>query len=760
MTDSKSYFAHSVPAADEALWELLAEHLLCVASRAADFAAVFGWGEAARIAGYLHDIGKTSAQFQQYIRAPEGTMRGGDHSSAGAIQAKKLYGEMFGKMLAFAVAGHHAGLADGIKLRERLDAANPNLAKDWAELIPPLLTPQEVVSSLAPPGKSQMNKPGFDWAFRIRMLFSCLVDADFVETGRFYDAHHGRADLRGGHATLAELQARLAESLARKQAESKPSPVNTLRREVLEHALGKAALAPGLFTLTVPTGGGKTLTSLAFALEHVRLHGLRRVVYVAPYTSIIEQTAQVFRDALGTDNDVLEHHSSVDWRTASEDEGRDGFAKLRMAAENWDVPIVVTTAVQFFESLFANRTSPCRKLHNLAQSVIVLDEAQTLPLHLLRPCLAAIDELATNYGASVVLCTATQPAVRATEFANGLPVDDSRELAPDPAGLYAALRRVEVTQLREPSGDDVIAARFAEQPRMLCIVNSRKHAADLYRAIVDLPGAMHLTTLMCPRHRREVLAGLRWKLANTTEPVRIVATSLIEAGVDIDLPEVWRAMTGIDSIAQAAGRCNREGKLALGRVVVFTPAEAKAPRSMRAFADSASSVLRRYDDPISLDAVRDYFRQVYWVKDSALDRAVKGEGGSIMQAHADRARSLDFPFESIAESFRLIEEVMISVVVPWKSDPEDDAVARILARIGATKDGEPPRGADLRALQPYMVPIPRSQRDLWLKLGALKPVHRSLGEDMLRFDDLAHYDVATGVRLDDPLARRAEDNIM
>lgn len=757
-------FAHSITGKPEDVWEPLADHLARVASRAGEFAAVFGWGKAAELAGWLHDLGKSSRQFQQYIRAPEGTMRGGDHSSAGAIEAKTRYGDQFGKMLAFVIAGHHAGLANGLDLNERLKsaAAKLDLPAGWDEMLPPLPSPREVAGGLASTVPSAMSKPGFDRAFRIRMLFSCLVDADFLETGRFYDEHHGREDIRGGHATLAELRLRLTDSLGRKQIDAKPSPINALRREVLEHACGKASLKPGLFTLTVPTGGGKTLTSLAFALDHAQMHRLRRVVYVIPYTSIIEQTAQVFRDALQTEADVLEHHSSVDWRTTSDEEGRDGFAKLRMAAENWDVPVVVTTAVQFFESLFANRTSQCRKLHNLAGSVIVLDEAQTLPLHLLRPCLAAIDELATNYGASVVLCTATQPAVRAVvdEFANGLPVDDTRELAPDPARLYAALRRVKVEHLREPIGDDVIAARFAEQPRMLCIVNSRKHAASLYKAIADLPGAVHLTTLMCPRHRREVLAGLRWKLKETDEPVRIVSTSLIEAGVDIDLPEVWRAMTGIDSIAQAAGRCNREGRQALGRVVVFTPAEAKPPRSLRAFADSAASVLRRHDDPISLEAVRDYFRQVYWVKESALDRAVKGEGSSIMQAHADRARSLDFPFESIAEAFRLIDEVMVPVVVPWKATPDDDAVERIFARIAGTKEGARPRGADLRALQPYMAAIPKAQRDLWLRLGVLRPVHRSLGEDMLRFGDLAHYDPATGVRLNDPMARDAEANIM
>ncbi|WP_437374622.1 CRISPR-associated helicase/endonuclease Cas3 [Inquilinus limosus] len=315
---------------------------------------------------------------------------------------------------------------------------------------------------------------------------------------------------------------------------------------------GRAYARP--VTLTVPTGGGKTLASLSFALEHAVRHGLRRVIYVIPYTSIIEQTAQVFRQALGSEDDILEHHASFDWerarRTRPDDEAPDALAKLQRAAENWDVPVVVTTAVQFFESLFADRPSRCRKLHNIAGSVVVLDEAQTMPVHLLRPCMAAIDELARHYGASVVLCTATQPALRAVDgFENGgFAIDDERELAPDPQDLYRRLKRVAVERLPGPVDDAAIARRFAEQPQMLCIVNRRAHAQRLFAAIRDLPGAVHLSTLMCPLHRRQVLAGLRDRLRQRL-PVRLVATSLIEAGVDIDFPEVWRAAAGIDSIA-------------------------------------------------------------------------------------------------------------------------------------------------------------------------------------------------------------------
>jgi CRISPR-associated endonuclease/helicase Cas3 len=323
---------------------------------------------------------------------------------------------------------------------------------------------------------------------------------------------------------------------------------------------------------------------------------------------------------------VLEHHASFDWEPArrstgeADDEGPAGLSKLRKASENWDAPIVVTTAVQFFESLFARRRSSCRKLHNIAGSVVVLDEAQTLPLRLLRPCMAALNELAANYRTSVVLCTATQPALRKCDgFADrdlrprqsaqkvGFDIDGSRELAPDPVALYAALRRVDVERRPGRTTDAEIAQRFAEQPRMLCIVNSRRHAGGLFDLLKADPrtseGARHLTTLMCPVHRRAVLADVRRRLEDGL-PVRLIATSLIEAGVDVDFPEVWRAVAGLDSIAQAAGRCNREGRLERGRAVVFEPAEGAAPADLRPLIESADGVFRDGLDPLSLEGVR------------------------------------------------------------------------------------------------------------------------------------------------------------
>ncbi|WP_225766503.1 CRISPR-associated endonuclease Cas3'' [Inquilinus sp. Marseille-Q2685] len=760
-------YAHSLPGAAMDRWESLSDHQEAVAALAAEFAAVFGWAEAARLAGRLHDIGKLSAAFQAYIAGQRES--GGDHSSAGARIALDAYNSPLGTMLAAIIAAHHAGLADGVDLARRLEGAGGLVPAGWRAQVGPL--PPQPALGPARPFDLRVGRKGFAASFLVRMLFSCLVDADFLATERFYAEAEGVPVERGGHTGLAVLRDRLRAHMAEKRAEAEPTPLNVLRAAILDHTIRKAELTPGLFTLTVPTGGGKTLASLSFALEHAVRHGLRRVVYVIPYTSIIEQTAEVFRRALGSQDDILEHHASFDWERArrtprADDEAPDAVSKLQWAAENWDVPIVVTTAVQFFESLFADRPSRCRKLHNIAGSVVVLDEAQTMPMQLLRPCMAAIDELARHYGASIVLCTATQPALRVKDGfeKGGFAIDDTRELAPDPQDLYRRLKRVAVERISEPVADAVIADRFAEQPQMLCIVNRRQHAQLLFAAIRDLPGAVHLSTLMCPRHRRQVLAGLRDRLRQG-QPVRLVATSLIEAGVDIDFPEVWRAAAGIDSIAQAAGRCNREGVLTdgegrprLGRVVVFEPAEATAPHDLKVRWQAAQPALAKHADPLGLDAVRDFFGELYWRKsEAALDAAKVGGIPGVLAAIRERAADWAFPFASIAQAFRLIDEVMEPAIVPWRADDADREADELLARIAAAQPK--PSGRDLRRLQQYAVPIPRDKWKDWLARGVLTQVHPALGGAMLRFVDLAHYRPDTGVDLEEPTYRDAEWNV-
>jgi CRISPR-associated endonuclease/helicase Cas3 len=770
-------FAHSVAGKPECDWETLSHHLAAVGERAAAFAADFGAKEMARTMGLLHDIGKCSDAYQRYIRQPvgDGMKKGPDHSTAGAKEAVQAFGSGIGRFMAFGLAGHHSGLMDGDDLSARLNKQIEDYV-GWRDQAGRLPSPKDITADAIKPNGIDKS---FSLAFLARMAFSCLVDADFLETERFYALSRVEEPPRRGGV----LEKRHLDTLRAFMAKLhiKDTAVNRLRSRILHHAIDKAGLPPGLFTLTVPTGGGKTLTSLSFAFEHALTHGLRRVIYVIPFTSIIEQTAAVFREQVGLGNDVLEHHCGFDWERSTpsayhdiEAEGPQGLSKLRLDAENWDAPIIVTTSVQFFESLFASRTSRSRKLHNLAKSVIVLDEAQSIPVHLLRPCLAAIDELARNYGATVILCTATQPALRLQDGAlpkssvgkvEGLDIPNERELAPDPAAIYQKLRRVEVEWRRDPVDDAVIAERFAQQPQMLCIVNSRAHARDLFSLLREQrqEGVAHLTTLMCARHRRAVLSQVREDLAQG-RPVRLVSTSLIEAGVDVDFPEVWRAAAGLASIAQAAGRCNREGRCeGLGRTVVFEAARHKTPPAIEAFYGPAREVLRGdHEDVLGLDAIHAYYRALYWRQGhGALDRAVLpgGELLEIVRAIRETGRQVNFPFATIARAFRLIDETMDPVIVPW-----DDDARTAIDRLRYAPF--PPVGVQ-RRLQQYVVPVPARSRAALIGLGAVQAIRPDdygdrfmvlVPDERVAIPNL--YDQQLGLRIDlDPTSRTIESNI-
>ena len=771
-------FAHSLCDQPIDNWEPLSAHLHAVGERAEHFAQAFGAASAGRCMGRLHDIGKVSHAYQRYIRKGrgDGGLRGPDHSTAGAKEAVCRYEKTLGRLMAYGLAGHHGGLMDFEALNRRLDKAVEDYA-GWREHAGELPAVADLfTTSLEPNGIDQ----GFSFSFLSRMLFSCLVDADFLETEKFYArSEQGGEPARGGRFDQVHLESIRGHLRRIRRSDT---ALNRLRSDILDHATAKAALEPGLFTLTVPTGGGKTLTSLSFAAEHAAAHRLRRINYVIPFTSIIEQTAAVFRERVGLGDAVLEHHSSFDWdRKApgddrdSEGEGEDGRAKLRRDSENWDAPIVVTTAVQFFESLFAARTSRARKLHNIAGSVVILDEVQSLPIHLLRPCLAAIDELAKNYRTSIVLCTATQPALRIQDNAlppkkkgegpDGLDVPDDRELAPDPSGLYRTLKRVEVEWSREPVSDAAIAKRFAAQPQMLCIVNSRAHARELYLLLREQgqEGAVHLSTLMCAKHRRMVLDRIREDLQNQ-RPVRLVSTSLIEAGVDIDFPEVWRAATGLASIAQAAGRCNREGRLdGFGRTVVFEPDGRRPPPMIEAFYSAARPVFRSEpEDLLELKAIQDFYKELYFKQGpEALDRArlPEGETLSIIKALRERAKHMDFPFAKVARAFRMIDETMAPVIVPY-----DDAARRA---IDALRHAPLPPARVQRILQQYVASVPERSRNALVQAGAVKCIKPDEYGD--RFAVLVEtrpgerpelYDEDIGLRLDaDPLARSSESNI-
>jgi CRISPR-associated endonuclease/helicase Cas3 len=663
----------------------------------------FGAQRAAALAGILHDLGKYSAAFQRRL---DGSGEAVDHSTAGAKHVGRLVvggaDRGMAELIAYAIAGHHAGLPDREgevgSLTERLDKPIEPLDPAWPQELSP--EPTDLMPNFRWEERDR-SRLAFQLGFLGRMIFSCLVDADFLDTEAFYARAEGRRVDRTWPRlpiVVDRLIGAFDAHMAEKRRAAAGTTVNRLRQEILAHVRCRAEEALGIFTLTVPTGGGKTLASLAFALDHARRHGLDRIVYAIPFTSVIDQTATIFRNILG-DDVVLEHHSAIDEERVS---GRESAGKLRLAMENWAAPIVVTTNVQLFESLFANRPSRCRKLHNLARSVIVLDEAQTIPLPVLRPCVAALDEIARNYGTSIVLCTATQPALVAPNFTGGFVAEAVRELAPEPGRLAADLRREEVRRVGEMTDEDLLAS-LTELSQGLVIVNSRAHALALYRAALEagLDGVVHLTTRQYAADRRKILESVRGRLTDGRS-CRLIATSLVEAGVDLDFPRVWRAEAGLDQIAQAAGRCNREGRRRVGDsiVAVFHPAEYKSPREISQLSGDFARVAGRHDDLLSLDAIRDYFGEVYWRKGAALDAK------DVLSAFTIDRTGTDFAYRTVAEKFRLIETGLLPVIIV-----RDEAAKNALAEL-APPDGH--AGAVARKLQPYTVQVPPKARNLLL----------------------------------------------
>ena len=751
MSAQPLYYAHS--AQDELgnllpykHWQTLQSHSVNVGEMAAEFARVFGSQEIACQAGKLHDLGKYSKAFDRRLHGGSSV----DHATAGAKIAVERWGDVIGKLMAFCIAGHHAGL-NGSGEGDNRRTLKQCLVLQFGADIPALdnLWQQEIKlpqNLSAPPLKADAHHPFFSYAFFTRMLYSCLVDADYLDTEAFYSNLENKVAERGGYPDLNSLQhnfnqfinafrRRVAQASKQTEAEKRNAALNRLRSEILDHAVEQAAQPQGLFTLTVPTGGGKTFTSMAFALEHAKRHNMRRVIYVIPFTSIIEQNAAEFRKAFGElgEQAVLEHHSTFDDGKLQNEATKD---KLRLASENWDAPIVVTTAVQFFESLFADRSSRCRKLHNIAGSVIILDEAQMLPLNLLLPIMQAIKELAQNYRCSIVMCTATQPAVQAENgFYHGF--ENVREIAPKPTALFDKLRRTTVQHIGTQTDADLLA-KFGEHPQMLVIVNNRRHARGLYDQVKHLDGTFHLTTLMCAKHRSQKLDEIRGRLKNG-EPCRVIATSLIEAGVDVDFPLVMRAEAGLDSVAQAAGRCNREGKRPSENsfVWIFAPEDKwQAPPElatqaavMRLTADEFS------DNLLSAQAVAAYFAELYQLKGSELDNK------KILKMHNDTGQSLDFPFQTIADKFRMIESHMQPLIIPF-----DVEVENLISSLHHADH----IGGLLRKLQPYTVQIPEKALAALYKAGRIEPINeKNFGKQFYTLIGLDWYDEVAGLSWED-----------
>ena len=678
----KKYYAHSLEGRPPEEWQSLCVHSENVAAMADRFASDFSSGDWAWNAGLLHDLGKLAVEFQAYLArqnglddsAYDGVGQGRvNHSSAGAALALEKFGQFAGLPVAFLVAGHHAGLPDWFEtdtgnaaLRIRLDEGQKNLGqiRTMAE---------EMASKLRTP----MRPPAFvkpdNFHLWVRMLFSALVDADHLDAEAFMQPE--QAQRRRGFSTLRELK----DAFDRHMKRFKPdTPVNQIRSQILSECRRTAAEPPGLFLLTVPTGGGKTLSAMAFAVDHALRYNKKRIIYVMPYTSIVEQTSDILSGIFGAAN-VVEHHSSIAPETETQ--------RSRLASENWDAPIIVTTNVQLFESLFGARSRRTRKLHNIVNSVIILDEAQLIPPQWLDPSVEVMNQLTRNYNATMVLATATQPALES--------LDHAREIISDPGLLYQQLKRTRINMpldINQPCTWEELAAELRTYDQVLCVVNTRRDCYELFSLMPD--DAVHLSALMCGQHRSEVIQKIKSRLKDGL-PICVISTQLVEAGVDIDFPVVFRALAGLDSIIQTAGRCNREGILnqngQLGRVNVFVPPK-PAPRGLLLKGENTTRELYATADsaPDSPEAVTSYFRSFYsrvndtgatWLK----DRLIQG----VPYIH----------FRTAANEFKFIDDAAQQPV--FVQFGESGRWLEELRRIGPTRE-------NMRRLQRYVVNISKN----------------------------------------------------
>ena len=652
------------------------------------------WGY---LAGLWHDLGKFAPDWQTYLASktdPHSDEISGkvDHSTAGAQHAAKSH--LLGHILAYPIAGHHSGLLDAESNHacQKARLTKSDLA-DWSN------APGEILSYPLPALPAFLQRDAYSLGFYSRMIFSCLVDADFLATEAFMNPSQTSVRNQIPTNCLQQIADLVSQHIASFGEPAPNDTVNLQRRQVVQDCRARASDAPGLFTLTVPTGGGKTLSALLFALLHAIRHGQTRIIFVVPFTSIIEQNAQVISDILAplqTDDftPLIEHHSALSPDRETE--------QSRLAAENWDAPVIITTAVQFYESLYAAKTSHSRKLHHIANSVIILDEAQTLPVDFLHPCLRVLRELTAHYHSTAVLCTATQPAIHhhPQEFPIGL--ENCREIISDTDSLFAALKRVELNTLGKlPDAD--LAYRLRAHPQALCIVNRRKHAREIFRLLGSSEENFHLSALMCPEHRSQILTTVRARLI-AGKPVRLVSTQLIEAGVDVDFPAVYRSLAGLDSIAQAAGRCNRNGKLSIGHTYIFTAEDQKGEAYFRETAQIASQLIELHADLLSEKAIHHYFDLYYYQQKRRWDsKNILGPENFRLDG-GDKALPFKFQFTTVAKDFQLINDWQVPIIIPY-----DDKSRELIAHL--RNSTIPLHRQLLRALQRYTVQVSPKLRD-------------------------------------------------
>lgn len=672
------YYAHSIENEPPINWQPLEQHLKNVSNLAGQFASFFNSDSWGRIAGEYHDIGKGLEEWQAWLRRvnsidDEFSTYYSGHVNHAIHGAKRLfeYSQEAGKLLSYCIAGHHGGLSNWSE--DEQSGLKPRLEKELPEIKFPLKEPE--FEKNLPFKIIDAQRFGFHLQFFVRMVFSCLVDADFLDTEAALDKN--RSQWRASYPSLNDLHGRFWQIFNNMRAKVDHTNVNLQREIVLNDCLATAQHNPGMFSLTVPTGGGKTLSSLAFALEHAKKFNKRRIIYVIPFTSIIEQNASVFRKVLGEDA-VLEHHCNFipddsDWKT-------------RLASENWDAPVVVTTNVQFFNSFFARKPSKCRKLHNVSESIIIFDEVQTIPVEKLKPCMEVLKELNQNYGVSAVLCTATQPAIEYSEqFKSGL--KDMTEMIQDIPALFGALKRTKEEYIGIVNEND-LANQLKKHNQVLCIVNTRKQALNVFSLLSEQEGAYHLSALMHPIHRSIKLAEIRDRLKQKL-PCRVVSTQLIEAGVDVDFPLVYRAIAGMDSIAQAAGRCNREGKNDQGNVFIFKFEDGTPPGFFRQTSQCAEELFDKFSGRfLEPECIREYFLNYFWVNDHRMDAdgivncCLTGSTGNIQ-------------FKDIAR-FQMIETATTPIIIAL----EDEAIA-LVKQLEYMEHGT----LILRKLQQYSVQV-------------------------------------------------------
>jgi len=610
--------------------QTIIEHATNVANLAKTNGHTWG-GDFAYACGLAHDIGKYSEEFQKRIGG--GSLKV-DHATAGGQFFAQKY-DTIGLFAAYIIMGHHGGLPNGGSqtqstqdeptLHGRLKRAIPDYSKFQNELsIPKLVSPT-------------ICKNKFDVSFFIRMIFSALVDADWTDAETF--ANDG-VKSRGGFSTMSELNEKLSKHIERFiNPDTTPSELNQKRTDLLKNCLDVAESSAGMFTLTAPTGSGKTISSLAFALKHAKLQDKRRVIYVAPYNTIIDQNVAEYAKILGEEN-VLCHSGNTMYENQDEvDENK------RNSIENWNFPVIATSNVQFFESLFSNKTGKCRKLHNIAGSVIIFDEAQMIPLPYLLPCIKAIKTLADGYGCTIVLSTATQSSLD-EYFDNQI-----TKIVKDPIELHNFFRRTNFMHLEQPLSDDELAETMLSHKQVLCIVNTRRQAQQIYEIISSRQSSsvFHLSTTMHQKHRKEVLAEIRNRLTSEEKCV-VISTSLVEAGVDFDFEVVYRQEAGLDSIIQAAGRCNREGKRerCASNVYVFKSGEHKSPRLIEPNITAFKQISKRHEDIASLEAIKEYFEQLYYnIGDGRLDAK------NILEMLEKNFPSI--PFADVNNAFKIID---------------------------------------------------------------------------------------------------------